>query len=64
MHYRVVFREGSHWHLFDSLGMHGVFEREVWPTIQGINPDFELHLLDVRPQSDGVNCGLWALWAV
>ena len=29
IHYRVVFREGSHWHLFDSLWHYGAFEREV-----------------------------------
>ena len=44
--------------------MYGIFEREVWPTIQEMDPLFKLHLLGLRPQSDSTNCGLWVLWAI
>ena len=40
-HYGVVFMVGNDWHLFDSLGIYKVFEREVWPTIQKMSPLFE-----------------------
>ena len=63
-HFRVVFRLENNWHLFDSLGRDGVFVKDIWPTIQGMDPNYELHMLGFSPQSDGVNCGVWVLWAV
>jgi hypothetical protein len=63
-HFRVVLRLENNWHLFDSLGSDGVFVRDIWPTIQGMDPNYELHLLGFSPQSDSVNCGVWVLWAV
>ena len=64
LHYRVLFRIQDEWHLFDSLGMYSAFEDQVWPLILAKNTSFTLRRLTLRPQTDGVNCGVWALWVV
>ena len=63
-HYRAMFREGSRWHLFDSMGLYGPLERDVWPVFQGHDSVYTLHRIHFNPQSDHVNCGVWVLWAV
>ena len=63
-HFRVVFALGNNFYLFDSLGYFGTFVVDIWPHMQGITPDYKLHKVRLRPQSDSITCGVWILWAI
>ena len=63
-HYRVIFASERVWFAFDSLDTHHVFSDELYKILALHSPRHEYVQIRLKLQSDTVNCGVWALWAI
>ena len=66
VHFRVIFAIGSRAYIFDPLGpvSASAIWDTVWPDVLREGGVTEFETLQVRYQSDSVNCGVWGIWAV
>jgi hypothetical protein len=64
IHFRALFYNLGEWCLFDSLGLHASFLSDMRDRIYLATPDVPIRCIQLTPQSDTVNCGVWVLWAV
>ena len=60
-HYRLMVLDGEEWLLFDSLGLHDSFTRDVWSNSGPHFRMYPIRKLEFTPQDDDINCGVWVL---
>jgi hypothetical protein len=63
-HYRVIFASKRVWFHFDSLDTHHVFSVQLYNLLKEHSPGHSYVQIRLKLQSDSVNCGVWALWAI
>jgi hypothetical protein len=62
-HFRAMLGCNKVWWLFDSLNLFGGFNM-VSKCLKQFYPEHRFKRIEMRPQSDAVNCGMWVQWVV